>query len=129
MRRVGVCEVSKEWASDYLDFDILTTEGPVYMGHHEGVVVFLAGVVDLNPGCGEVWVKYHVDPEEFPAAWIEIKKLFCHVFDLHNYRRFQSHVLAGSVSVGFNRHLGMVEEGTMRKYVDENDYIMMARVR
>lgn len=126
MRKVILTKVSREFADPYVDFALSSMTGDVYMGSHDEHIIFFAGVEPVNPGCGEIWVMYQVKPGDYPMAWMTLKDLFDKVFK--DYRRLQSHVVTGSVSEGFNEHLGMEKEGIMRKYVGDVDYTIMARV-
>ena len=135
MRKVMLYRISEETAAGFVDYPFnpmvpreLFAGVPSIEGS-DGSPVFVAGIEVIAPGVGEIWIRYLKDPREWPAAWMAVKRLFDDVWERGPYHRLQSHVEAGSVSVGFNSHLGMQEEGVLRNYIDGKDFILMARVR
>jgi len=129
MRKINIMVVDQEETSPEVDFPMM--EGihrDLFKGYFEHKIIFYAGIENIIPGVGEIWILFKEPAIEWPGAFNAIKRLFDMVFNDYPYHRLQSHVIVDSVSVGFNKHLGMEIEGTMRKYAYGKDYHIMARV-
>ena len=130
MRRVEVLTITREEAIDNVDFPMYEfIPREIFKGTFDEDVIFYAGIEEIIPGVGEIWIIFKKPAEEYPGAWIAIKRLMDDVFKTEKYHRLQSHVIKGSVSVGFNLHLGMEIEGVMHNFAYGEDYIIMARVK
>lgn len=128
MREIRIVPVNQAEAESQVDFPMGDNGRILFKGYYEHKNIFFAGVEDVIPGVGEIWVMFKEPAIEWPGSFRSIKKLVDMVFNEYKYHRLQSHVEAGSVSVGFNKHLGMQMEGTLRKYAYGKDYHIMARV-
>ena len=126
MRRIYIEKITREEAIGNIDFpmhEFIPRE--IFKGRYYKEIVFYAGIEEIIPGVGELWIIFKKPATEYPGAWIAIKRLMDGVFKTEKYHRLQSHVIKGSVSVGFNLHLGMEIEGVMRNYAYGKDYIIM----
>lgn len=100
-----------------------------FEGKYQDKLIFKAGVTQIAPGIGEIWNTFEEDPRMYRESWRQIKTIMSGVWGSGDFHRLQSHVkLNDSASIRFNLHLGMEIEGILKRYLDREDYILMARV-
>ncbi len=93
----------------------------------DGRLVCMAGIFERWEGCGLAWALLSRD---FPAYRFSCFKLMKRALDVTPFRRIEAYVV-GEHEAGKRLldHLGFAEEGVMRKFWQDRDHLLMAKVR
>lgn len=90
-------------------------------------LIGMAGIYERWEGVGLAWALL---AEDFSARRWTVFKLMKRALDLSTYRRIEAYVVEGHDSgERLLEHLGFVREGTMRKFWQNKDHTLFAKVR
>lgn len=101
--------------------------GMALAGVHDSKIVGMAGIFERWAGVGVAWALLSAD---FPAYRLSAFKLMKRALDVSPLVRVEAQVACGhEEGERLLRHLGFTKEGVMRKFWQERDYGLYARVR
>lgn len=90
-------------------------------------IVGMAGIFERWSGVGLAWALL---AEDFAAHRLSAFRLMKRALDVSPLVRIEAHVAAGHIEgERLLDHLGFAREGTMRKFWQDRDYSLFARVR
>lgn len=90
-------------------------------------IIGMAGIFERWSGVGLAWALL---AEDFAAHRLSAFRLMKRALDVSPLVRIEAHVAAGHIEgERLLDHLGFAREGTMRKFWQDRDYSLFARVR
>lgn len=93
----------------------------------DGKLIGMAGIYERWNGVGLAWALL---AEDFDCRRFSIFKLMKRALDLSAFNRVEAYVVQGhDAGVRLLEHLGFEREGTMRKFWQDRDHDLFARVR
>ena len=116
---------------NYLDLlDQLEKPNMSWTGLINNKIMAAGGLLEMWPHVFEGWVMATVDINKHPISTARIiKKIFNEVMVTNQVHRLQTTVKADyEIGHKFAQWLGLQQEGLMKKYLDNEDYNLYARI-